>query len=287
MTPPILAAAGHILARHDVIFCDVWGVIHDGVHAFPKACEALIKFRDAGGTVVLVSNAPVPKARVAAMLASKGVPTSAYDDIVSSGDIALREVKRAGYRALHCIGPQDRDQALFSALGTTSAPLEHADAIICTGLDFDDVETAESYRSRLEVALARQLPFVCANPDLWVDVGGKLYLCAGAIADLYQHMGGPVYWAGKPHPSAYGTALIVAQEIRGTTLAPTQMLGIGDALRTDLKAASNAGVPAIFIAAGIHRHDTMVGETIDETKLAQLFHGHQTTAIAAMPYLAW
>jgi HAD superfamily hydrolase (TIGR01459 family) len=287
MTPQTLTAAGDVMSRHDVIFCDVWGVIHDGINAFPAACDALMRFRAGGGTVVLVSNAPVPQERVAAMLASKSVPRETYDAIVSSGDIALREVARAGYQALHCIGPQDRDSALFAKLNGRAVGLAQADAILCSGLNDDIGETAESYRPLLETALARAMPFVCANPDLLVDVGGRLYLCAGAIADLYEHMGGAVYWAGKPHASAYGTALSVAQELRGEVIEQARILAIGDALRTDLKAAHNAGVAALFIAAGIHRHDTMDGEAINPAKLAALFDGQTTTAVGAMPYLVW
>jgi HAD superfamily hydrolase (TIGR01459 family) len=287
MTPKTLEAAGDLMSRHDVIFCDVWGVVHDGIKAFPAACDALMRFRAGGGTVVLVSNAPVPQERVAAMLASKSVPRETYDAIVSSGDIALREVARAGYQALHCIGPQDRDSALFAKLNGRAVGLAQADAILCSGLNDDIGETAESYRPLLETALARSMPFVCANPDLLVDVGGRLYLCAGAIADLYEHMGGAVYWAGKPHASAYGTALTVAQELRGETIGQSRILAIGDALRTDLKAAHNAGVAALFIAAGIHRHDTMDGEAINPAKLNALFSGQTTTAVGAMPYLVW
>ena len=136
-------------------------------------------------------------------------------------------------------------------------------------------------------ALARELPFVCANPDLVVDVGGKLYLCAGAIADLYAHMGGEVFWAGKPHPVAYGTALDVARQLRGSDVKLARVLGIGDALRTDLKAAQGAGVDGLFIAGGIHRHDAMTGHEIDAGKLAKLFAGSGIPAIGAMAYLAW
>ena len=287
MTPPILTHAADVLARYDVIFCDVWGVIHDGLNAYPLACDALTRFRASGGTVVLVSNAPVPQHRVAAMLEARAVPTSAWDAIVSSGDIALAHVAQQGYGALHCIGPRDRDSALFKALTARQVGLVEADAILCSGLTNDTTETAESYRPVLEEALGRAVPFVCANPDLVVDVGGKLYLCAGAIADLYAHMGGEVYWAGKPHPNAYGTAHDVANKLRGGDVPKSRILAIGDAIRTDLKAAQNASVDAIFIAAGIHRHDTMTGGHIDPTKLATLFTATPIPAIAAMGYLAW
>ncbi|MGO4683848.1 TIGR01459 family HAD-type hydrolase [Hyphomicrobium sp. 2TAF46] len=285
--PSILAHAGPLLARYDVIFCDVWGVVHNGATAFEGACRALEKFRAGGGTVILVTNAPVPKRRVADMLASKRVPTSAWDDIVSSGDLALDHVAARGFQTLHCIGPQDRDQAFFSALRARSVPLAEAEAIICTGLNDDRNETPDDYRPLLETALARRLPFVCANPDLVVDVGGTLLFCAGAIADLYVHMGGPVFWTGKPYLNTYETAHQKAEALRNANVERSKVLVIGDALRTDLKGAENYGCDALFIASGIHRHETVDGIDLSTAKLSDLFGPGSPPAIGAMLELAW
>ncbi|MEL7049282.1 MAG: TIGR01459 family HAD-type hydrolase, partial [Pseudomonadota bacterium] len=158
--PPVIDGAGPLFEHYDVIFCDVWGVVHDGVNAHFGAQDALRRFRDAGGTVVLVSNAPVPKARVATMLADKGFPEEAWDDIVSSGDIALRHIGRAGYKAVHAIGPRDRDSALFNAVGAEFVALDTAEAIICTGLNDDLTEVAADYDPLLKKAYARKLPFI-------------------------------------------------------------------------------------------------------------------------------
>jgi HAD superfamily hydrolase (TIGR01459 family) len=285
--PPILEHAGDVLTRYDLLFCDVWGVVHNGVMAFEDACAALEKFRDRGGTVILVSNAPVPKHRVQAMLESRHVPQSAWDDIVSSGDIALAHVAERGFKKLYCIGPQDRDQALFKALNARSVPLQEAEAIICTGLTDDRHETPGDYRAMLSQAHALKLPFVCANPDLVVDVGGTMLYCAGAIADIYQSMGGPVYWAGKPHLSAYETAHRKAEALRDANVAREKCLVIGDAVRTDLKGAANYGCDAIFVASGIHRHETMDGAKLSPAKLAKLFTPGTPGAIAAMVELRW
>jgi len=285
--PPILTRAGPILERYDVLFCDVWGVVHNGVTAFEGACRALEQFRSGGGTVILVSNAPVPKKRVSDMLDSRHVPRSAWDDIVSSGDIALRHLDDRGFTKLHCVGPQDRDQALFSALRARSVALDDAEAIICTGLNDDRRETPEDYRGLLESALAKRLPFVCANPDLIVDVGGTLLYCAGAIADLYEHMGGEVYWAGKPYLNAYETAHRRAEGLRDANVDKGKILVIGDALRTDIKGAENFGCDALFIASGIHRHETVDGIDLSATKLADLFKPNGPPAIGAMIELAW
>lgn len=285
--PPILDHAGELLSRYDVLFCDVWGVVHNGIVAFESACAALSRFRAEGGTVILVSNAPVPKQRVADMLASRLVPRDAWDDIVSSGDIALDHVAERGFSRLFCIGPQDRDQALFKALKAQSVPLQHAEAIICTGLNDDRNETPENYRTMLAQALDLNMPFVCANPDLVVDVGGTMLYCAGAIADIYQDLGGAVFWAGKPHLSAYETAHRKAEALRDTNVPRRKALVIGDAIRTDLKGAENFGCDALFIASGIHRHEAMDGNQIAPARLAALFPPGTPSALGAMAELTW
>jgi len=286
--PPIIANAGTLMQRYDVVFCDVWGVIHDGHNAFREACDALIRFRQGGGTVILVSNAPVPKERVAVMLERCAVPTEAWDDIVPSGEIALEHIAEMGYGRIYCIGPLDRDQATFSRLtGVPAATIDEAEAILCTGLNDDRNETADDYRPLLERALALKLPFVCANPDLVVDVGGQQYLCAGAIADLYERMDGEVFWAGKPHVNAYEAARRRAEAIRGAPLSFERVLAVGDSLRTDLKGAEAAGIDAIFVASGIHRDETMGEETVSAEKLAVLFAPPAPPAVAVMSRLNW
>ncbi len=286
-TPDIITHAGPLLERYQVLLCDVWGVVHNGAIPHDSACAALIKFRKAGGTVVLVSNAPVPKFRVQAMLDYVGVPESIADDIVSSGEIALSHIQKQRYTSVFYIGPKDRDAAFFDRSTATSVPLDHAEAVVATGLNNDRTETAEDYKGLLEEALKRDLPFVCANPDLVVDVGGTRFFCAGAIGDLYEHMGGTVYWAGKPHSSAYETAITSAQTFRKAAIKRTDALVIGDALRTDIEGAERAGLDALFIAGGIHATDVVVNDRVQPDKLAALFTADAPPALAAMVELAW
>lgn len=286
--PPIITHARDLLAGYDVVFCDVWGVVHDGIRANAGAMRALTSFRARGGTVILVSNAPVPPGRVAEMLDVRAVPRTAWDDIVSSGGIALRHVADQGYGAVACIGPRDRDAAFFERLTAREVSLEEAEALVCTGLEDDTRETVEDYRALLEGARARALPFVCANPDLVVDVGGELFLCAGAIAAAYETIGGSVYWAGKPHPVAFETALERAEALRGEPLGRERILAIGDALRTDLRAAEGMGIDGLFVASGIHRSEAMTGEAIDRDKLLHLLSREAAPpVIAAMAWLDW
>jgi HAD superfamily hydrolase (TIGR01459 family) len=288
MTPPIITNSGSLLSRYDVVFCDVWGVIHNGKLAYAEAGEALARFRSRGGTVILVSNAPVPAEGVEFVLAKTGVRRDAWDAIVSSGDIALRHIAERGYQRLHRIGPPGRDRSLFSRLPGPHAELHEADAIVCTG-PLDGVrETVETYRDLIEGGLSGALPFVCANPDLIVDVGDRRHMCAGSIAVEYERKGGNVFWAGKPHPSAYNAARQKAIELRRETLPLHRILAIGDAVRTDLAAARGLGVDALFIALGIHAKATIEEGELDATKLAALFAPPGTPpAVAAAAVLRW
>lgn len=287
MTPPVLAHAGPLLARYQVVFCDVWGVMHNGRTAYAESGEALARFRSQGGTVILVSNAPVPAEGVERVLEKTGVRRNAWDAIVSSGDIALAHIAEQGYRRLHRIGPAGRDVKLFARLPGPDAPLAEAEAIVCTGLVDEINHSVETYRPLIDAGVAQALPFICANPDLVVDVGDKRYLCAGSIAAEYERSGGTVFWAGKPHPSAYRAALERARELRGAELEFDSILAIGDAVRTDLAAAQGLGIDAVFIASGIHNDEVLIGGEIDPAKLAALFAPGAPPAIAAMTQLRW
>ncbi len=282
MHTKIISAAGPVLSAYDVVLCDVWGVVHDGNIAITESCNALTRFRAAGGTVVLVSNAPVPPDAVSHILDDKGVPRSAWDRIVSSGGLALDHIRSSGYRRVHRIGPLRRDAAFFDAL-PPDVPLTEADVIACSGPFNDRTETGESYRERLRAPAAAGVPMVCANPDLVVHVGNDLLPCAGALGIVYEDLGGSVFWAGKPHAIAYATALIHAAELRGAETPKARILAIGDAVRTDLAAAANAGVDALFVAGGIHRDAVIeAGRIVPQRLQAEFESGGYGAKYAAL-----
>jgi HAD superfamily hydrolase (TIGR01459 family) len=282
----LITHAGPLLAEYDVLLCDIWGVVHDGRIAIPASCEALTRFRQAGGTVVLVSNAPVPPAAVTRVLDDKQVPCSAWDRIVSSGGLAVEHLLAGGYRGIHRIGPPGRDAAFFESL-PPDVPLAVADVIACSGPFDDRTETGETYRERLREPAKRGVPMVCANPDLVVHVGHDLLPCAGAIGIVYEELGGTVLWTGKPHAIAYQTALRQAAELRGSEIPKERVLAIGDAVRTDLAAAAGAGVDALFIASGIHR-DVVIdnGRIVPERMRAEFEVGGFGAKYAALG-LVW
>lgn len=283
---PVLNGAGALLQRHQLILCDVWGVVHDGVRAYPAAGEALARFRAGGGRVVLVSNAPLPGTAVATLLDDKGVRRDAWDAIVSSGDLAIAHIEAAGYRRVHRLGPA-RDAPLFSRIPGLPAPLEAADALLCSGLVDDRVEKPEQYRDLLQRAHALGLAFVCANPDLAVHVGADLLPCAGALATLYEEMGGSVYWAGKPYPVAFGTAHRQGERIAGAEIPKARILVIGDALRTDIAGAAAYGVASLLIAGGLHREAILRSGQVDADRLEELLVTGAPRPTAVTAALTW
>ena len=275
-----------LAANYDVVLSDVWGVTHNGVSAFPKACEALTRFRAGGGTVILITNAPRRGEAVSRQLDQFGVPRDAYDGIVSSGDVTCGVMaERPGQSVFH-LGPQ-RDISIFDGLGTRFAPVEQADYVVCTGLFNDEVETPDSYRDMLAVMRRRALFMVCGNPDVVVERGDTLVYCAGAIADLYGGLGGEVLYAGKPYRPIYDMALAKAEKTRAAKTPLARVLAIGDSVRTDLKGAAAFGIDCLFITAGIHAEELGGRDNPDVARLTKIFADAGLAARAATRTLVW
>ncbi|WP_029351503.1 TIGR01459 family HAD-type hydrolase [Bosea sp. 117] len=285
--PPFAPAFAALAPRYDLILCDVWGVLHNGVEGRMEAAEALTRARENGATVILISNAPRPNAGVATMLAGMRIPVS-WDAIVTSGDVTAGLLRERGGGRLFHLGP-DRDLPIYDGIEVELVGPEDADLVVCTGLFDDTVETPEDYRSTLAAAKARELPFICANPDIVVERGGDLIWCAGALAEAYEALGGEVVWCGKPHLPIYEAALALAQRLRGAPVARERVVAIGDALRTDLAGALNAGIDCLFVAAGIHAGELGLeaGAEVDLRALARLLEDGPGQPAAVTTRLVW
>jgi HAD superfamily hydrolase (TIGR01459 family) len=231
--------------RYPVWFCDIWGVVHNGYQPFAETVSTLMKHREAGGQVTLVTNSPRTAAGVEKQLLEIGVDRKACDHIVTSGDVTRTLMLQHGSGALYHIGP-GRDNSLFEGLDVARVPLEQAKAVICTGL-FDELhETAADYADRFRPMIASGLPMICANPDKIVRKGDLILPCAGALAEVYAELGGTVYMAGKPFRPIYELAL------KMSNVDPSQVLAIGDGPETDVKGAADFGLPIVLVSGGIN-----------------------------------
>jgi HAD superfamily hydrolase (TIGR01459 family) len=289
MSHPLPAFTDHFAAlagEYDVLFCDVWGVVHNGVVASREACDALARFRAQGGTVILITNAPRPGEFVARLLDQLEVPHAAYDCIVSSGDVTRALIAaRAGERIFH-IGPE-RDLPMFEGLDAPVAPVDTADYVVCSGLYDDTVETPQDYDDLIHEMRKRGLTMICANPDVVVERGEHLVYCAGAIADAYAAARGTVVYAGKPYRPIYEQALAAAGHARSGRADPSSVLAIGDSVRTDLKGATAFGVDCLFVAGGIHAEELGGRDALDPAALNDMFAAAGLFPRAVTRRLAW
>jgi HAD superfamily hydrolase (TIGR01459 family) len=287
---PVLDGLSAWAAHYDVIFCDVWGVLHNGIVPYRAAADALTRFRERGGRVILVSNAPRPGHSVGTQLDRIGVPRTAYDGIMASGDITRRSVIERQGQVLHHMGPP-RDLPIFEGLDLRFGTIADADYVVCSGFDEEDEgqESVEEYQPRLQAMRERDLWMLCANPDLVVERGHTLIPCAGAIAALYEEMGGEVYYAGKPHRPVYEAALALAERIGGGGAVPlNRVLAVGDAIRTDVAGAAAVGIDALLIARGIHTAELRLDELPLASEHAQDWLARQVVRPqAVMDALAW
>jgi len=274
---------GEITDGFDVVLSDVWGVLHNGVSAFPDAAVALHDARKAGKTVVLITNSPRPAPGVIAQLRVLGVPDEAYDRIITSGDVT-RGLIAEGPRKVFLLGPE-RDMPLLEGLDVERVGEVEAESVVCTGFFDDETETPEDYTEMLKGFVARKVPMICANPDLVVERGERIIPCAGAMAAYYEQLGGEVRIAGKPHAPIYEACLAAAKEVRGD-FPKDRVLAIGDGMPTDVKGAIASGLNLLYISGGIHAAEYTLNGQTDEALLNAYLKGQGAAPGWWMPRLA-
>lgn len=249
-----LSGFAPLAERYDGFVLDLWGVIHDGVNAFPWAVDTLTRLRAAGKRTLLLSNAPRPNVSVQQMMRGMGIPDDLYTGVLTSGEavrLALRNPPdlwwtELGARVFH-LGPE-RDRPILDGLEVqiVDTPAE-ADFCLNSGPDDhrDPTDMTEFEPTLVECA-KHKLKMICANPDLVVIRGGVKVLCAGSLALRYQELGGDVRSLGKPDPAIYQPVL----EQLGVPAA--RVMAVGDSLRTDIAGANGVNLAACWVLDGIH-----------------------------------
>lgn len=261
----IIQTLSEISDRYDAAFVDLWGCVHNGVAAFPEAVAALQAFRANGGTVVLLTNAPRPRDEVADQLRKMQVPDDAWDTIATSGDSARAAMftGAVGSKVYHIGTPGDERffgplHLIENPVEITRVPLREAEGIVCTG-PFDAHADPAELRPDLLYAKQKDLPLLCANPDIVVDRGETREYCAGAIAALYTEMGGTSLYFGKPHPPVYDLARRRLAEVR-PGVADAAILCIGDGPHTDIDGAMGEDLDSLFISGGLAAQETKTSQ---------------------------
>jgi len=263
----------------NVLFCDVWGVLHNGITVFPEAARALSRFRERCGPVILVTNSPRPAESAHGQLKGLGCPEGVYDAVASSGEATRAELSAVSDQPIFHIGPE-RDKPLFEGLDLSFVETpEEARVLAATGLFDDESESPEHYRPMLQRAAARDVLMVCANPDEAARRGDRIIACAGALASIYVELGGQVRLSGKPHAPIYDLARTHAEGRLGSE--SPRILTIGDSPDNDLEGARRQNLPAVFITAGLFEEE-LAGMDVTAWLSAR---GHRPWAV--MDRLAW
>ena len=276
-----ISGLADIAYDYDAIFCDIWGVVHNGRRPHFPACGALERYRDEVGTVVLMSNTSRPSASVPEHFAHLEMPDGFFDAIVTSGDAIVNDLAARSPGPAFLIGPTQEDEVqtdmgIFDQVPMNFADLDDAAFVVCTGL-YDYQDTVEDYEDLLDDLLQRELEMVCTNPDVRVQVDGRQFLCAGAIAQEYARMGGAVVYGGKPHPPIYTLGRAWLEQVMG--YQPERVLMIGDNLFTDVLGAQREGIDCLFIQDGLY------GDTAAEFRA--LCERHGIAARYQLPALVW
>lgn len=275
-----ISGLADVAFEYDAIFCDIWGVVHNGRRPNFAACGALERYREEVGPVVLMSNTSRPSAYVPESFAQIEMPDNFFDAIVTSGDAIVNELARRSPGPAFLIGHVAEEGqegfGLFDQVPMNFADMDDAAFVVCTSpFDYDD--DPEEYDELLEELLGRDLDMVCTNPDVKVQVEGKEYWCAGAIAQRYEGMGGAVVYGGKPHPPIYTLGRAWLEQTLGYT--PERVLMIGDNLFTDVLGAQNEGLDCLFVQDGLY------GRTAQEFRAICERNG--LSARYQLPALAW
>lgn len=288
MTLRVIDGMHDLAADYEGIILDLWGVVHDGTAPFPGVLDCMSRLIGAKKRVVLLSNAPRRSDDVVRRIAKIGVPAELYDDVMSSGEEAWQHLAQRddpfyaalGRRVLH-IG-SDRDLEIREGLDLDFVETPaNADFILNTGPSGWE-DTIADYAPVLSAARARDLPMVCANPDIVVIHNGRPALCAGALAEEYERLGGRVRWHGKPYPSIYDSCLALL----GIT-ERRRILAIGDSLRTDIAGAAGAGIDSLLIAGGVHAGEFTADGALDQGRIAAAIRESGTNPIAVAGRFVW
>ena len=288
MTIRLIDGMRELAPGYDGFILDLWGVVHDGVVPYPGVIDCMSRLVGGGKRIVLLSNAPRRADDVVRRIEKIGVPRERYHGVMSSGEEAWQCLSRRddpfyaalGRRCLHICS--ERDLEIRDGLDLDFVErAEEADFILNTGpAEWED--THEDYAPVLRAARRRELPMVCANPDLVVIHGGRPALCAGAIAEQYEALGGRVRWHGKPYRSVYDSclALLGVGDRR-------RILAIGDSLRTDIAGAAGAGLDSLLIAGGIHAAEFTADGALDLRRIAAALAERGMSPVAAAAGFVW
>ena len=252
---PPTVTLNELSALYDVFFIDQFGVLRGGEAAYAGAALALSRLKTQGKTIVILSNSGRSGPYNAARLAQLGFNSGSFDHFVTSGDVALAllesgllHIDRSKLTRSLTIASVD-GHSLADKLGFSSvASADDANLVIISGSETERIPL-DAYRRLLSSAAKRGVPCICTNPDVHKLFGDTLLPAAGAIAALYEEMGGAVTRIGKPHMDIYRHAHAIC-----SYHAKARIVAIGDSLDHDILGAATFGIDGVLVRTGVQTH---------------------------------
>ncbi len=234
-----------IVDSYDLLFIDIWGVVHNGIKLYDNSIEVLENLSNLNKEFILLTNAPRPSSTVVNFLKKMGL-NKFFENVFTSGEAALKYlIKDLKNKKFFHIGPSTRDFDLFKSFEKNKVlNIKDADYLLCSGLFDDHSDDLNYYKSLFSEHISKKM--ICTNPDLIVDRGDKREYCAGSVAKIFEEIKGEVIYFGKPYPPVYN----LSSETKNK-----KVLCIGDNLNTDIKGANIQNYDSLLITSGIHRYE--------------------------------
>ena len=260
-----------IFDNYDLFFIDLWGVVHNGIELHDKAVNVLFKISELKKNYILLTNAPRPNKIVKIFLEKLGLEKSMRDKVFTSGEAALKYLKKKYInQKFYHVGPQ-RDFDLFIDFkNEKTQDINKSDYLLCTGLYDEHDRNLNYYKELLKNFSSKKM--ICTNPDLIVDRGKKREYCAGSVAMIFEKMGGEVIYFGKPYPEVYNQSFDIKNK---------KIIAIGDNLRTDIKGANNMNYDSLIITNGVHKKE------FEKEKIEKVLKKYNVKATFCQSMLKW
>jgi HAD superfamily hydrolase (TIGR01459 family) len=224
-----------IASRFDGMLIDQFGIVHDGEKLYPGTLKVLQELHAAKIPVAVMTNSGKRAAANRERLVRMGVPREYFVDAMSSGEVAYHVV---GKKKAFLIGKHGEDYGFEDVPFVDD--VGDAEVILILGSDAPNT-SMDQYR---EFFAGLTLPAICCNPDKLMITRHGLLPAPGAIAEIYQDMGGDVRWIGKPHAEIYAEAL----KLIGN---PHHALCIGDSAEHDVAGGRGAGLATLLVMTGV------------------------------------
>jgi HAD superfamily hydrolase (TIGR01459 family) len=237
-----------IAAGFDAFVIDQFGVIHDGRQLYPEARAAMEALKAEGKRTVILTNSGKRREANRRRIVAMGIDAGLFAGVLSSGDVAYDALASGNigrFGSAMIIGKHGEDYAFDSPGMAFVADPSAADLLLILGSDAPRT-SLEDYAALLASAARRAIPAICCNPDREMLTASGLQPAPGAIAALYEKLGGKVSWVGKPYPGIYDHALRIAGHPD-----PARTLCIGDSLDHDVKGGAGAGLKTALVRTGI------------------------------------